>query len=261
MLGSIVGDCVGSVFEFSSNKNKSEEFPLYSSLSTFTDDTIMTLAVAKSILHKEDLAVNMRKFGLKYHDRGYGGMFARWLKTASMGPYNSFGNGSAMRVSPVGFAFNDPVTVLAEAKKTAEVSHNHPEGIKGAQAIALAIYMARTESSKEDIKRIISSTFDYNLDRKIADIRPTYKFNETCQGSVPESIIAFLESNSFEDCIRKAISLGGDADTMACIAGGIAQAYYKKIPKSVYQPTVDLLSNELLDILNEFNERYHIEWE
>jgi ADP-ribosylglycohydrolase len=182
--------------------------------------------------------------------------FSGWLNSESLAPYGSFGNGSAMRVSPIGFAFTTLDTVLEEAKKSAEVTHDHPEGIKGAQAVASAIYLARSGYSKDAIRNYIEETYDYDLNRSIDAIRPDYSFNETCQGSVPESIIAFMESSDYEDAVRKAISLGGDSDTMACIAGGIAQAYYKVIPRYIIDKIEEILDNKLLQIIDKFIERY-----
>ena len=171
-------------------------------------------------------------------------------------PYNSFGNGSAMRISPIGFAYDDAETTLSEAKRSAEVTHNHPEGIKGAQAVALAMFRARQKWSLADIKKDIASKFDYSFDRTLDQIRPTYQFNETCQGSVPEAITAFLESTSYEDALRKAISIGGDSDTIACITGGIAQAYYGDIPGWIVKEVKQRLPGEFLEILDNFETRF-----
>jgi len=187
---------------------------------------------------------------------GYGGMFAQWLYSDKNAPYNSYGNGSAMRVSPVGFAFATLAEVLREAEKSAAVTHNHPEGIKGAQAIAAAIFLAKSGESKETIREYIETTFCYNLMQTIAEIRSYYYFDETCQGSVPQAIIAFLESEDFEDAIRKAVSLGGDADTLGSMAGGIAQAYYKHIPPHIIRETRNRLGIELLEIVDTFDNKY-----
>jgi len=253
MIGAIAGDIIGSVYEWKSVK--SPDFPLFKKSSKFTDDTVLTVATAYTILNKTDYADSFRKFARKHPLAGYGGKFTIWMVTGS-GPYNSWGNGSAMRVSPVGFAFNSVEEVLDEAKRSAEVTHNHPEGIKGAQATALAIFLARTGESKETIKKEITGRFEYNLDRTLNRIRPGYHFDVSCQGSVPESIIAFLESTDFESAVRNAVSLGGDSDTMACIAGGIAQAYYKEIPAEIILNVRDRLPEEFLDIIDEFNEEY-----
>jgi ADP-ribosylglycohydrolase len=254
MLGAIAGDVIGSVFE--SYPTKSMEFPLFSQYSTFTDDTVLTVAVAYSILKKTGYTTSLKTFGRKYPHAGYGGFFYRWMFSSDSRPYNSWGNGSAMRVSPVGFAFSSLEGVLNEARKSAEVTHNHPEGIKGAQATALAIYLARTGEGREGIRQEISGRFGYDLNRTVDEIRKDYRFDVSCQGSVPESIISFLDSEDFEDAIRSAISLGGDSDTLACMAGGIAQAYYKEVPREIVSNVRSRLPDEFLSIIDEFNEKY-----
>ena len=254
MIGAIAGDIIGSVYEF--NNIKTEDFPLFSLGSTFTDDTVMTIAVADCILTGKEYAAAFKEWGRVFPHAGYGGMFKRWLRSDDSAPYNSYGNGSAMRVSPVGFAFNSLDKVLGEAKKSAEVTHNHPEGIKGAQVVAAAIFLARMGETKKGIKKYIESIFNYDLGTTMAKIRPKYSFDETCQGSVPQAIIAFLESNNYEDAIRKAISLGGDSDTQACITGGIAQAYYKTIGDQIVKQSRALLDVRLLNVQNLFDARY-----
>lgn len=254
MLGSIAGDIIGSAYEW--HYTKSRDFELFTPRSTFTDDTVLTVAVADCILHGKDYAVAFKEYGRKYPHRGYGGMFRKWLGSDRQAPYNSFGNGSAMRVSPVGFAFSTLDKVLKEAERSAAVTHNHPEGIKGAQAVAAAIFLARQGETKIQIREYIGQTFGYNLRRTLDEIRPTYSFDETCQGSVPESIIAFLESSDYEDAVRKAVSLGGDSDTLGCMTGGIAQAFYKQIPDHIAEKVRKLLDDDLLAIVDEFNERY-----
>lgn len=225
MLGSILGDIIGSVYEF--HPIKTTEFPWHQSGMRYTDDTVLTLATMEALMSPEhDYAKVYRKRTLEDPHRGYGGRFIQWALSGSNQPYNSFGNGSAMRVAPVAWAFKTLEEVLAEAKRCAEVTHNHPEGIKGAQAVACACFMARTGSDKERIKSEIESRFGYDLERSLDSIRPGYRFTEICQTSVPQAILAFLESDSMESAIRLAISLGGDADTQACIAGGIAEAFY-----------------------------------
>jgi ADP-ribosylglycohydrolase len=255
MIGSILGDVIGSIYEF--DNIHTENFELFSHNSTYTDDTIMTIATANAILNKSDYKTEYINFGKKYPTPfgcyGYG--FKKWLNSDNHEPYNSYGNGSAMRVSPVGFAFESIEEVLIEAKKSAEITHNHIEGIKGAQAVAVAIFLAKHNRSKENIKEIISNLFDYNLNRNCKNIKQNYSFDETCQGTVPEAIIAFLESNSFENAIRKAVSLGGDSDTLTCITGGIAQAYYKTIPKEIIQKGLKTIPIELLNIINRFNSK------
>ena len=253
MIGAIIGDVVGSVYEF--NNHRSKEFPLFQVKSSFTDDSVLTFATAKVLLDGGDYATTYQRFARVYPHRGYGGRFSRWIKLDDPKPYNSFGNGSAMRVSPVGFAFADAETTLAESKRSAEVTHNHPEGIKGAQSVALAIWMARQGESKPAIRQAIEQIFGYDLNRNCELIRKVNKFDETCQGSVPEAITCFLESVDFEDCIRLSISIGGDSDTIACIAGGIAQAYYGEIPNWIVAETRFRLPQEFLDILDRFEER------
>ena len=254
MIGAIAGDIIGSVFE--RYPIKSTAFPLFSRHSTFTDDTVLTLAIASSILRKIDYATSLKTFGRKYPYAGYGAAFFMWMQSPESKPYNSWGNGSAMRVSPVGFAFDTVDEVLQEAQKCAEVTHNHPEGIKGAQATALAIFLARTGSSKANIKQEIADRFAYDLNRTIADIRPNYSFDISCQGTVPEAILAFLESKNFEDAVRIGISLGGDSDTIGCITGGIAQAYYTEIPPTIISYVRKVLPDEFLSIIDEFSDKY-----
>jgi ADP-ribosylglycohydrolase len=254
MLGAIAGDIIGSAYEFHSTKNYN--FKLFTPRSTPTDDSILTIAVADCILNGKDYAETFKYYGREYPYGGYGGMFLQWLGSTSNDPYNSFGNGSAMRVSPVGFAFDTLKDVLAEAEKSAVVTHNHPEGIKGAQAVAAAIFLARKRQSKFEIKDYIETTFAYDLSRTIDVIRPNYQFDETCQGSVPESIIAFLESESYEDAVRKAVSLGGDADTMGCIAGGIAEAFYGGVSTDIAENAIERLNDEFLKTIDDFYARF-----
>ena len=255
MIGAIFGDIVGSVFERHPVKNI--EFQLFSRNSRFTDDTVLTIATADAIMSGTDYGVKYRDYYRWYPHAGYGGMFHRWARKPGSAPYGSFGNGSAMRVSPVGWAFNNLETVLLEAERSAAVTHNHPEGIKGAQATAAAIFMARTGSSQTDIRRFIESRFGYDLSPKLDDIRPAYSFDVTCQGSVPESIIAFLESDSCEDAVRKAISLGGDADTQACIAGSIAEAFFG-LPTELSEMVLRTLDDRLREVARKFREKYAI---
>ncbi len=255
MLGSIIGDVIGSVYEW--NRTKEVDFPLFSDKTDYTDDSVLTVATAYAIMKKADFGVTYKKFANDYPGRGYGGRFGHWIKSASLEPYNSWGNGSAMRVSPVGFAFNSEEDVLEQAKLSAACTHNHEEGIKGAQATALAIFYARNGYVKKDIRGLIAEKFDYNLSRTVDEIRPGYRFNESCQETVPEAIISFLDSTDYENAIRLAISLGGDSDTLACIAGGIAEAYYNLIPKDISGPVVDLLPDEFQQVIVDFYE--HVE--
>lgn len=259
MIGAIAGDIIGSVHERSNTKRT--DFKLFVKKCTFTDDTVMSVAIADAILNQENYAIKLKEYGRTYPKRGYGGYFRKWLKSSNSEPYNSFGNGSAMRVSPVGFAFNSLKDVLHEAKKSAEVTHNHPEGIKGAQAVASAIFLARQNNDKKLIKNYIEKEFNYNLDRKINEIRKDYSFDVTCQGSVPEAIISFFESTDLESAIRIGISLGGDADTIACMAGSIAQAYYKQIPAFIIEKVKTILHEDLFIIVNKFNERFLVDFE
>ncbi len=256
MIGAIAGDIIGSVFEH--NPIKKTSFSLFSPHSRFTDDTVLTVAVAFSILNKIDYASSFKMLGRKYPFAGYGMSFFQWLHDESSKPYNSWGNGSAMRVSPVGFAFDTIDEVLNEAKKSAEVTHNHPEGIKGAQAIALTVFLAKTGHSKLDIRTQIINRFGYDLERTLEDIRPSYRFDVSCQGTVPEAIIAFLESDSYEDAVRKAISLGGDSDTIGCITGGIAQGFYKKVSDDIVLSARNRLPDEFLRIIDAFSSRFDI---
>ncbi len=256
MIGAIAGDIIGSVYEH--RPIKTTDFALFSPMSRFTDDTVMTVAVADSILHKANYAEKYLKYGRMYPNAGYGGFFMQWLFSTNPRPYNSFGNGSAMRVSPVGFAFSSIEEVLEEAKRSAEVTHNHPEGIKGAQATAAAVFLARKGESKNAIRKFIEERFGYSLDRKLDEIRPTYRFDVTCQGTVPPAITSFLESASYEDAVRKAVSLGGDSDTLACITGGIAQAYHKKIPLHIVNEVRRILPLDLLQVMDEFNDTYPV---
>lgn len=256
MIGAIAGDMIGSPYE--ALPIRTTDFPV--KVSRFTDDTVLTIAVAYSILNGIDYGVSIKTFARKYPELPYGGSFRRWIWESDSLPYNSYGNGSAMRVSPVGFAFDSIDEVLFQAEKSATISHNHPEGIKGAQATALAIFLARCGEDKETIRSQIAERFSYDLFRRVDDIRAGYSFDVSCQGSVPESIIAFLDANDYETTVKNAISLGGDADTMACIAGGIAQAYYRKIPTDILAQVRGNLPQDLLIVANEFSEKYNCEY-
>ncbi len=254
MIGAIAGDIIGSVYEH--RPIKSKEFPLFQGSSRFTDDTVLTVAIAHAILNKRPYGDSLRVMGRRYPSAGYGRSFYEWLNADNPEPYHSWGNGSAMRVSPVGFAFASEEEVLLQAEMTAAVTHNHPEGIKGAQAVALAVFKARTGSGKERIRARISRTFDYDLDRTVHEIRKGYAFDVSCQGTVPEAIIAFLDSASYEDAVRNAVSLGGDSDTLACITGGIAEAFYGGVPAHVRSEALDRLPPDLLEILRQFRREY-----
>ena len=261
MYGALLGDIIGSPFEFDMG-NKSKEFPLFSKNSTFTDDSVMTIAVGNAFLDAQPnadiewirhrLISSMKQYGRRFPRAGYGGMFRRWLKCDDPQPYGSYGNGSAMRVSSAAWLYNDLETVRSMARLSAEVSHNHPEGIKGAEATASAIFLARTGSTKEEIKAYIVDNFGYDLSRTCDEIRPGYHHVETCQETVPEAITAFLEGESFEDVIRTAVSLGGDCDTLTCIAGSIAEGFYG-IPEELKQECRNRLPEELRKVLDQYD--------
>ncbi len=254
MIGAIVGDVVGSIYEWDNIKRK--EFPLFSPRCFFTDDSVLTIALADTILTGTPYVQNLKTFYEQYPGRGYGGGFDRWARSRDSAPYNSWGNGAAMRISPVGYAYDDLATVLAKAEEFTAVTHNHPEGVKGGQSVAAAIYLARTGQSKADIKQYVEKQFGYDLSRHVDEIRPTYQFNESSQQTVPQAIRAFLDSTDFEDAIRTAISLGGDSDTLACITGGIAQAFYGGVPDAIQQKVYSILDNKLGHITREFSKTF-----
>ena len=276
MLGAIVGDVVGSVYEW--NNIKTKDFPFFREDCFFTDDTVMTCAVAEAIMNggeKDDFIDAMKKYGRMYPNADYGARFNRWLMTDNREPYNSFGNGSAMRVSPCAWVMEAATSELpSEVKRLAqlssEVTHNHPEGIKGAMATADVIFMCRyffgghasdngqpnsdnPEEIKRRIKEHIEKEYGYDLSKTLDEIRPTYRFNETCQDTVPQAIVAFLESTDFEDAIRNAISLGGDSDTLAAITGSIAEAAYG-IPEWITDKVYTYLDEPLKDVLRRWEE-------
>jgi ADP-ribosylglycohydrolase len=252
VLGAIAGDIIGSPYEFA--PNKSIDFPLFCTHSRFTDDTVLTIAIADVLLHGLNLVDTLKEYSRKYPDAGYGESYQRWVLSNSREPYNSWGNGSAMRTSPIGFFYNKESDVLNAARMCAQVTHNHPEGVRGAQATSLCIFLARHGVSKSDIRKEISKWFNYDLSKTINEIRPKYFFDVSCQGSVPQSIIAFLESGDYEDAVRKAVSLGGDADTMACITGGIAEAFHGPIPENIALETRKRLPENFLKVIDEFYE-------
>jgi ADP-ribosylglycohydrolase len=254
MLGALVGDIVGSVYEWSNHRSK--DFPLFAARSTFTDDSVLTIALADTILKGGDFAVAMRRYGLLYPHAGYGGMFRRWLGDPSMGPYHSFGNGAAMRISPAGWAYEPLHETLKQARAFTAVTHDHPEGLKGAETTAGAIWMGRHGATKEAIRAWVVTHAGYDLSRTCDQIRPGYEFNETCQGTVPEAFTAFLESTDFEDAIRLAISLGGDSDTLTCITGAVAEAFYGGVPKEIEREALARLDVPLRDVTNLFRARF-----
>ena len=259
MLGAVVGDVIGSLYEV--NNIKEKDFSLFSNQSRYTDDSVMSCAIAKSCINyynkkdiekfRKDVVKNMRELGRLHINAGYGGTFIKWLLTKNPIPYNSWGNGSAMRVSPVAWISDSIEECEQLAEVSASVSHNHPEGVKGAKAIASAVFMANNGFDKEDIKNYIEKKY-YDLNFNLDDIRDEYKFDVSCQGSVPQAIKAFLEGNDFEDVVRDAVSIGGDSDTIAAMAASIAEAYYG-IPKDIVDMTNAYLSADLKQILNEFD--------
>lgn len=254
MLGAIAGDVFGASYEFQSFKE--EDFDLFSLPRFFTDDTVLTIATAETLMGDGDYAAAYRRWGGRYPNRCYGGRFLDWLDDSSLGPYNSYGNGSAMRVSPIGWAFDSLIEVLEEAERSASVTHNHPEGIKGAQAAAGSIYLARMGASRVEIRDEIAYRFGYDLERTVEGIRPGYSFDVTCQGSVPEALIAFFDAEDFEHSIRLAISLGGDADTQAAITGGVAEAFWCGVPKRIENEVRGVLEKPLLEVLDRFTRRH-----
>ena len=265
MYGAILGDIVGSPYEFDCNNYKAKNFPLFSRRSDFTDDTVMTLAVAKALLSsrgqgdtaiKAALVREMQQLGRAYPDRGYGTHFGGWLYEDDPQPYQSYGNGSAMRVSPVGWAGRNLDETLELARHSALPTHDHPEGIKGAQAVAAAMFLARNGASKDEIRSRLETLFNYDLGRTLDEIRPAYRFDPTCQGSVPEALLAFLDSESYEDAIRKAVSLGGDSDTQACIAGAAAEAFYGGAPLHLVEHVRDLLPGEMREVVDSFGRTF-----
>ena len=259
MYGAILGDIIGAPYEFDRG-DKTKDFPLFSGNSEFTDDTVMTIAVAEALLDtigqaddtiRSALVKSMKKWGMQYPYAGYGFRFNHWLHSNTSEPYGSFGNGSAMRVSSAGWLMDTLEETRHLAKLTAEVTHNHPEGIKGAEATAGAIYLARNGCSKEEIKNYIETEFGYDLSRTCDEIRPSYRHVETCQKTVPEAVTAFLEGKDFEDVIRTAVSLGGDCDTLTCIAGSIAEAYYG-VPAELKEECRKRITEDLAAVLDRF---------
>jgi len=253
MLGAVAGDIVGSVFE--AHPYKGTDFALFSPGARFTDDSVLTLAVASAIADGLAYRDAVWTIGRRYPDAGYGASFIGWLADPDPRPYNSFGNGAAMRVSPVGWAYDGEAAVLSQAQACAAISHDHPEGIKGAQAVAWAVRRARQGSDVDTLRAEIACRFGYDLDRRVAAIRPHYGFDVTCQGSVPEAIVCALEATSWEDAVRYAVSLGGDADTQACIAGAIAEAYFG-LPEEVARQARACLTPELRAIHDRFARAY-----
>ena len=254
MLGAIIGGVIGSVYE--GVPVKIYDFDFFPPGTTYTDDTVLTIAVAAAILKQKDYQKMLLKYGHKYSEAGYGKLFDQWLKSSNPVPYNSWGNGAAMRVSPIGFAFDNKIEVLEQARKSAAITHNHPEGIKAAEAVALAIYLARTGHDKQQIQHELQNLFGYDLRPGFNDIHDDYKYTYAAKDTIPQCLIAFLDSESYEDAIRLVISLGGNADAMANITGAIAQAYYKFIPVELITQTTEYLPNKFLKIMDEFERLY-----
>ena len=260
MLGAIIGDIVGSRYEF--NNHKSKAFDLFAKECKFTDDSAMTIAIAKALLDSKDdysdlseqAIHNMQRIGREYEHVGYGGRFHKWLFEENPQPYNSWGNGSAMRISPVGFAAKSIGEVKALSKKVTEVTHNHPEGLKGAEATAVAIYLARSGKSKDEIRKYMTENY-YQFDTTVEELQKTYKFHVSAQKSVPQALECFYESNDFEDCIRNAISIGGDSDTIGAIVGGLAEAYYG-IPEDIKKRAIEYLPEDFIQIMDDFKKKY-----
>jgi ADP-ribosylglycohydrolase len=257
MIGAIAGDVIGSVFEH--NPIQTADFPLFGDGATFTDDTVLTLAVAEAILKKRDYGDTIREFYLRHPKRRYGSRFINWAKSWDNEPSDSFGNGAPMRVAPVGWAFKSLETVLEEAEKSAKPTHNSPEGIKGAKAVAASVFLARTGKNKPAIKSYIIRTFGYDLSMSFSELRKqgdSYGFEPTCQKTIPPALIAFLDSADWEDSVRKAISLGWDADTMACITGAIADAYYGGVPADIEERVLSLLPTDLKAVFKSVRDKY-----
>lgn len=250
MLGAIAGDIIGSPFKYLGFKGL--DFPLFSEKSHFTDETVLTVAVGDALLHDLDFAKTLKSYGRRYPDAGYGGSFHKWMLSDSLEPYKSWGNGSAVRTSPVGFLCSCESSVLQTARLCAQVTHNHTEGIKGSQAVSFGIYLARHGNSKKVIREEIYRWFGYNLNRSLDDIRPCYRFNISCQGTVPPAFIAFFESEDYESAVRNAVSLGGEADSLACISGALAEAFYGPLPEEIIAQTRSQLPPEFLSIIDEF---------
>ncbi|MBB3189907.1 ADP-ribosylglycohydrolase family protein [Halomonas cerina] len=254
MLGAIAGDIIGSVHEGAGTKRR--DFPLFTPESTFTDDTVLSVAVAEVLLEGGDFVDAFHDYYHRYPDAGFGGIFRQWAAGRARDPYHSFGNGSAMRVGPVGFAAGSLDDALVLARRSAEVTHDHPDGIRGAQAVAAVIYLARAGATKPEILTEVEGRFGYDLSASLDDIRPGYRFDVTCRGSVPQAIIAFLEADGVEAAIRNAVSLGGDADTLACMAGGMAEAFHGGVPTPIAEEALSRLEPDLRRVVEAFRARF-----
>jgi len=258
MIGAAAGDIIGSIYEWENIKTK--DFDLFAPEAFFTDDTVLTVALAETILDNDDYARVMKNYYEKYPNAGYGGSFHEWARNPDSVPYDSWGNGSAMRTSAVAYAFDNLQEVMSKAKYYAAFTHNHPEGIKGAQATAAAIFLALKGISKGEIKSFIVNQFGYDLTKTLAEIRPEYEFDVSCQGTVPQAITAFLEADDFEDAIRNAVSLGGDSDTLACITGSIAEAFYGGVPQEISTFVFSKLDDSLRKVIIRFYAK-HIDFQ
>lgn len=253
MLGAIAGDMIGSVYENAPVKR--EDFPLWRPHARATDDSVLAVAVADAAMGDGDFGRALRRWGLRYPHAGYGAGFAAWLRNPTPAPYDSFGNGAAMRAPALGWLFDKEEAVLETARASALPTHSHPEGVAGAQAVALAVFLARRGITREDLRTRLTLSFGYKLDRRLSDIRPGYRFDASCPGSIPEAFIAFFDSVNFEDAVRKAISLGGDADTQACIAGAVAEAYYGGVPRGIAAETRARLPADMAQVLARFEQQ------
>lgn len=247
MLGAVVGDIVGSIYEW--NNHRSKDFPFFGPSADYTDDSVLTMAVADALLHGLPPQKALYHWAIRHPKRGYGGGFSRWLSTWEHAPYNSWGNGAAMRVSPAALLANSLDEALALAVKVTEVTHDHPEGLKGAKATAHAVFVARFGASADEIRRTIADAYGYDMDRTVDSIRPHYQFNESCQKTVPEALICALEATSFEDAIRNAISIGGDSDTVAAIAGPVAEALFG-IPDDIARTAMEMIPDDMQGTLH-----------
>ena len=258
MFGAIIGDIIGSAYEHVDLPIKTTEFELFTEKSTYTDDTVLTCAIGEAVINQWDYLGALHKYGRNHPGRGYGGRFKRWLFTDPPKAYESYGNDCAMRAVPIGFAYGSIESVMREAERSAMPTHSHPEGIKGAQAVALATFLAGMEYSKDEIREQIATRFGYDMDRTCDQIRPNYRYDVSCQGTVPEAIIAFLDSTDYESAVRLSISLGGNADTMACITGGIAHAFYGQIPGWIKDEAWKRLTPPFQRVLEEFDEVFGV---
>jgi ADP-ribosylglycohydrolase len=254
MLGAIAGDVIGSIYEFDNIHSK--DFPLFAAGCSYTDDTILSVALAECLLDGGDYAAAMKSYCKRYPDGGYGGRFRAWAGSERSEPYNSYGNGAAMRISPVAWAFGTMPEVLAQAERYTAVTHNHPEGIKGGQATAAAVFLARTGHTKEQLRIYIEAKFGYDLSRSVESWRPGFRFDESCQGTMPPALACFLDSTDFEDAIRNAISLGGDSDTLASITGSVAEAFYGGVPEPIARRALAALDEPMRNVVMRFRAKH-----